>query len=228
MSAYGEAIPAKGIRGTSGADRPKRSRPRRHAHVVGSGRSEGRPDRRQNDVSRTLALATGSMVAVTTDWWSEPLNVTVRVSSSVCEVVALKPRLGTAEIRHTPRLPYRTVTLPPCEGTVCRPGPPVPQSTPGLGAAVRAVAEGFADGEDGAEGVGASVTVGEGLGDAEAVGDGGPGEVFCTAGHAGGESKTMGADRATGGVWRVEPTTNWTVASTAVTLVAVHDSHMNR
>ncbi|MGW6845528.1 hypothetical protein [Streptomyces sp. NPDC054958] len=93
---------------------------------------------------------------------------------------------------------------------------------------VRATGEGFADGEDGAEGVGASVTVGEGLGDAEAVGDGGPGEGSCTGNHAGGESKTMGADRATGGVCLVEPTTNWTVASTAVTLVAVHDSHMNR
>ncbi|GGS30368.1 hypothetical protein Snoj_33650 [Streptomyces nojiriensis] len=97
-----------------------------------------------------------------------------------------------------------------------------------MGAAVRGAAEGFADGEDGAEGVGVPVTVGEGLGDAEAVGDGGAGEGSCAACHAGGESKTMGADRATGGVWRVEPTTNWTVASTAVTLVAVHDSHMNR
>lgn len=168
------------------------------------------------------------MVAVMTDRWSEPLNVTVSVSSSVCDVVALKPRLGTAEIRHTPRLPYRTVTLPPCEGTVCRPGPPVSQSTRGLGAVVRAAGEGFAGGEDGAEGVGASVTVGDGLGDAEAVGEGGAGDGSWTAGHAGGEPKTMGADRATGGVWRVEPTTNWTVASTAVTLVAVHDSHMNR
>lgn len=187
----------------------------------------GRPTGRQNDVSRTLALAIGSIVAVTTDRWSEPLNVTVSVSSSVCDVLALKPRLGTAEIRHTPRLPYRTVTLPPCEGTVCRPGPPVSQSTPGLGAVVRAGAEGFAGGEDGAEGVGVSVTVGEGLGDGEAVGDGGAVDGSCAC-HAGGESKTMGAERATGGVWRVEPTTNWTVASTAVTLVAVHDSHMNR
>ncbi|QES58592.1 hypothetical protein DEJ51_00385 [Streptomyces venezuelae] len=140
----------------------------------------------------------------------------------------MKPRLGTAEIRHTPRLPYRTVTLPPCEGTVCSPGPPFTQSTPALGAVVRGAAEGFAGGEDGAEGVGAPVALGEGLADAEAVGDGASGDGPCTAGQAGGESKTMGADRATGGVWRVEPTTNWTVASTAVTLVAVHDSHMNR
>ncbi|GGZ08172.1 hypothetical protein GCM10010343_37960 [Streptomyces avidinii] len=150
------------------------------------------------------------------------------MSSSVCDVVALKPRLGTAEIRHTPRLPYRTVALPPCEGTVCRPGPPSSQSTSGLGAVVRAAPEGFADGEGEAEGVGRSVALGEALGDAEADGDGVPGEGSCTAGHAGGESKTRGADRATGGVWLVEPTTNWTVASTAVTLVAVHDSHMNR
>lgn len=39
---------------------------------------------------------------------------------------------------------------------------------------------------------------------------------------------TTGADRATGGVCLVEPTTNWTVPSTAVTLAAVHDSHMSR
>ncbi|KOG54690.1 hypothetical protein ADK75_13665 [Streptomyces virginiae] len=140
----------------------------------------------------------------------------------------MKPRPGTAEIRHTPRLPYRTVTLPPCEGTVCRPGPPVSQSTSGLGAVVRAAPVAFAGGEEEAAGVGRSEdALGEGLGDAEADGDG-DGDGPCTAGHAGGESKTRGADRATGGVWLVEPTTNWTVASTAVTLVAVHDSHMNR
>lgn len=39
---------------------------------------------------------------------------------------------------------------------------------------------------------------------------------------------TTGAERATGGLWLVDPTTNWTVASTAVTLAAVHDSHMSR
>ncbi|MFI1279303.1 MULTISPECIES: hypothetical protein [unclassified Streptomyces] len=77
-----------------------------------------------------------------------------------------------------------------------------------------------------AEGDGRSVGVGEPPADAE--GDGGLGDPPWPASHAGGESKTIGADRATGGVCRVEPTTNWTVASTAVTLVAVHDSHMNR
>lgn len=51
------------------------------------------------------ALADGVMVAVMTERWPSPLNVTVRVSSEVCEVVVLKPRPGTAEIRHTPRLP---------------------------------------------------------------------------------------------------------------------------
>lgn len=67
----------------------------------------GRPRRpiRQKDVSRTLAFADGVIVAVMTDRWSALVNVTVRVSSAVCEVLALYPRLGIAEIRHTPRLP---------------------------------------------------------------------------------------------------------------------------
>lgn len=59
----------------------------------------------QNDVSRTLALAAGSTVAVMTERWSSLVNVTVRVSSAVCEVVVRKPRPGIAEIRQTPRLP---------------------------------------------------------------------------------------------------------------------------
>lgn len=43
-----------------------------------------------------------------------------------------------------------------------------------------------------------------------------------------GESKTVGAERATGGVGLVEPTTKWTVRITAVTLAAVQVSHMSR
>lgn len=179
----------------------------------------------QKDVSRTLAFAVGSIVAVMTERWSALANVTVRVSSAVCEVVALKPRLGIAEIRQTPRLPYRTVTLPPCEGTVCRPGPPSWQSTAGFGEVVRVLPEEDFEGAGvDAEGDGRSVGVGEAFAD----GDDGLGDPPCPASHAGGESKTIGADRATGGVCRVEPTTNWTVTSTAVTLVAVHDSQMNR
>ncbi|MFF7300089.1 hypothetical protein ACN6AT_30630 [Streptomyces sp. JL4002] len=183
--------------------------------------------RGQNEDSRTLALAFGSIVAVTTDRWSELLKVTDRVLSEVCEVVALKPRLGMAEIRHTPRLPYRTVTLPPWEGTVCSPAPPSSQSTDVRGAVDRELTA-EALGEPGVEalGEGFCVAVGDGL--AEGVGDAGSGDGLCPASQAGGVSMTMGADRATGGECRVEPTTNWTVASTAVTLAAVHDSHMSR
>lgn len=63
---------------------------------------------------------------------------------------------------------------------------------------------------------------------ADTDGDGVPGEGLWPACHAGGVSMTTGADRATGGVWRVVPTTNRTVPSTAATLAAVHDSHMSR
>lgn len=176
----------------------------------------------QNDDSRTVAFAPGSTVAVMTDRWSALVNVTVRVSSAVCEVVALKPRAGIAEMRHTPRLPYRTVALPPCEGTVCRPAPSS-QSTAGFGAVGRGVFDEALAGVGAAEeGEGRGDTVGEGL--VDAVGDG----VLWLACQAGGVSMTVGADRATGGVCLVVPTTNWTVTSTAVTLVAVHDSHMNR
>ncbi|TDU74611.1 hypothetical protein EDD91_1256 [Streptomyces sp. KS 21] len=183
---------------------------------------DGRGTGPQSDDSRTLALAPGSTVAVMTDRWSALVNVTVRVSSAFCEVVALNPRAGIAEMRHTPRLPYRTVALPPCEGTVCRPAPPSSQSTAGFGVLGRGVFEAFAGLGAVAEGEGRCDTVGEGL--VDAVGDGG----LWPACQAGGVSMTVGADRATGGVCPVVPTTNWTVRSTAVTLVAVHDSHMNR
>ncbi|RSS63429.1 hypothetical protein EF912_03415 [Streptomyces sp. WAC07061] len=142
----------------------------------------------------------------------------------------MKPRPGTAEIRHTPLLPYRTVTLPPCEGTVCRPAPPRSQSTPGRGAPVGGVCvaalAGTGLGEGGAD-EGCCVTDGEGLVEALAVGEAcvGPGLPAC---QAGGVSMTTGAERAAGGLWLVDPTTNWTVARTAVTLAAVHDSHMSR
>ncbi len=159
-----------------------------------------------------------------TDRWSELVNVTVRVLSDVCDVAVRKPRPGIAEIRHTPRLPYRTVTFPPCDGTVYRPAPPSSQSTV-RGAAVRGALDVALTGVGVIEGEGRCETVGEGL--ADAVGDGvsAGGLPAC---QAGGVSMTVGADRATGGVCRVEPTTNWTVASTAVTLAAVHDSHMSR
>lgn len=59
----------------------------------------------QKEVSRTLARADGVIVAVMTERWFALVKVTVRVSSAVCDVPALYPRPGTAEIRHTPRLP---------------------------------------------------------------------------------------------------------------------------
>lgn len=149
------------------------------------------------------AFAAGSMVAVMTERWSSLVNVTVRVSSDVCEVVARKPRLGIAEIRHTPRLPYRTVALPPCEGTVCRPAPPSSQSTEVLDAAVRGNAEELlagvgAAGEDGcADTVGGATADGDGDGSLGAglvaglprgrrLDDhrGGPGHRGCVAGRA--------------------------------------------
>ncbi len=71
---------------------------------AGQNARDGRPGPQKED-SRTLAFALGSIVAVMTDRWSALVNVTVRVLSEVCDVVVLKPRLGTAEIRHTPRLP---------------------------------------------------------------------------------------------------------------------------
>ncbi|MEU7070012.1 hypothetical protein AB0B30_04390 [Streptomyces narbonensis] len=43
-----------------------------------------------------------------------------------------------------------------------------------------------------------------------------------------GEGYTAWTDRAAGGVGRVRPMTKYTVSITAVTLAAVHDSHMRR
>ncbi|AWZ17590.1 hypothetical protein DRB96_42300 [Streptomyces sp. ICC1] len=71
-------------------------------------------------------------------------------------------------------------------------------------------------------------SVAEGKPPGGALGDCGLGDWPCDASQAGGVSTTTGADLATGGVCLVEPTTNWTVPSTAVTLAAVHDSHMSR
>lgn len=113
---------------------------------------------------------------------------------------------------------------------MCTPAPPCAQSTSDRGALVRGASDealaGAGLGEGGAD-EGDCVTVGEGLGEALAVGEArsGPGLPAC---QAGGVSMTTGAERATGGWCLVDPTTNWTVASTAVTLAAVHDSHMSR
>ncbi|AQS71748.1 hypothetical protein B1H29_02160 [Streptomyces pactum] len=141
----------------------------------------------------------------------------------------MKPRFGTAETRHTPPPPNRTVALPPSDGTVYTPAPPSshPGSPPPAGArggVVRAAGVGVGLGSGGLsvvrDGVGLGLRpVGDGLGEGFAVLD---------AVGRGDAGSSFGADCATGAVGRVEPTTKWIVMMTAVTLAAVHDSQMNR
>ncbi|WP_246574570.1 hypothetical protein [Streptomyces genisteinicus] len=93
----------------------------------------------------------------------------------------------------------------------------------GAGVVVRAAGEGLVVRGSAVVRVGAALGLREGVGlgvrDGEADGDG----------EAAGEAaKPSGADRATGAVGLVEPTTKWTVSMTAVTLAAVHDSQMSR
>lgn len=143
----------------------------------------------------------------------------------------MKPWLGTADTRHTPWAPNRTVALPPSDGTVYTPEPPSshPGSPPpagdcggvdravGVGVGVGLGSGGFSGVRDGV-GVGFRLVAdaaGEGFAVLEGVGPGGAGSSF-------------GADCATGAVGRVEPTTKWIVMMTAVTLAAVHDSQMSR
>ncbi|NEB58522.1 hypothetical protein G3I61_01975 [Streptomyces diastaticus] len=143
----------------------------------------------------------------------------------------MKPRFGTAEIRHTPPPPNRTVALPPSDGTVYTPAPPSshpgsPPAAGGRGAVVRGLGVGVGAGGD-ADGS-RLVRDGAGLG-ARRVGDG-PGvavTVLDTVGR-GGSGSSFGAVCATGAVGRVEPTTKWIVMMTAVTLAAVQDSQMSR
>ncbi|AIJ17912.1 conserved hypothetical protein [Streptomyces lividans TK24] len=145
----------------------------------------------------------------------------------------MKPWFGTAEIRHTPSPPNRTVALPPSEGTVYTPAPPsshpgAPAPAGGRGAVVRGLGVGVgatvASGSVGSalvrdgDGLGLRL-VGEGLGVAVTVLD--------TVGR-GGAGSSFGAVCATGAVGRVDPTTKWIVMMTAVTLAAVQDSQMIR
>ncbi|MGW6293850.1 hypothetical protein [Streptomyces sp. NPDC055058] len=140
----------------------------------------------------------------------------------------MKPRLGTAEIRHTRPPPNRTVVFPPWEGTVCTPEPasaqpaslpPVPAGRGvGRAAGVRG-ALGSGDVPAVRDGVGRGVRV---LRDGLGEGDGGGDADRVAAG------RSSGADCATGAVGRVEPTTKWMVTMTAVTLAAVQDSHISR
>ncbi|MET8572885.1 hypothetical protein [Streptomyces sp. NPDC004783] len=50
--------------------------------------------------------------------WRLAENVTVSVSGALWLVLAVKPWFGTAETRHTPPSPNRTVAFPPSDGTV--------------------------------------------------------------------------------------------------------------
>ncbi|MFF4452555.1 hypothetical protein [Streptomyces goshikiensis] len=133
-------------------------------------------------------------------------------------------------------LPYRTVALPPVDGTVCDPAPPPPQPWTGV---VRGVPAdegsdpGAREGEREALAVAAAgvETCGpeaEGDGEALAEAEGEPEAEGEGEGEGLGERNTVGADRATGGFGRVEPATKSTVAMTAVTLAAVQDTHMSR
>ncbi|GGQ90801.1 hypothetical protein GCM10010216_61490 [Streptomyces flaveolus] len=52
------------------------------------------------------------------DRWRLAEKVTVSVSAALWLVLTVKPCSGTADTRHTPPLPNRTVALPPSDGTV--------------------------------------------------------------------------------------------------------------
>ncbi|MCZ7462353.1 hypothetical protein [Streptomyces sp. WMMC940] len=161
------------------------------------------------------------------DRWRAAEKVAVSVCGVVCDVLIVKPSLGTAEIRHTPPLPKRTVALPPCEEMVCTPDPPSSQPvcfaagcSCGGGGVVRAAGVGVRGGVF--SGVADGVLDGDGRGLGEGEGPAAGEE------DAGSARKPSGADCATGAVGLVEPTTKWTVSITAVTLAAVHDSQMSR
>lgn len=144
--------------------------------------------------------------------------------------------MGTAETRHTPPLPYLTVAWPPSDWMVWTPTPPCSQYAVDPETACRyEVAVGEAVAAEAVRGVGdffVAVRVGAGRWEADTAAGvlAGAGLVARTVGDAvaDGETKTVGAERATGGVGLVEPTTKWTVRITAVTLAAVQVSHMSR
>lgn len=163
--------------------------------------------------------------------WRLAVNVTASVCGALCRVLTVKPWFGTAETRHTPLPPNRTVALPPSDGTVYTPAPPSshPGSPPpavGRGGVVRGpgTGVGVADGSGGFS----EVRDGVGLG-FRLVGDGlGEGFTLSEAVGRGEAGSSLGAVCATGAVGRVDPTTKWIVMMTAVTLAAVQDSQMIR
>ncbi|WP_242483168.1 hypothetical protein [Streptomyces sp. HSG2] len=117
---------------------------------------------------------------------------------------------------------------------MCTPDPPCPQTgVLTLGSEVVRVVCGAgagAVGDGGGSLVGGGVAEGSGAADVTASTGVGVGEVTAGAGGVvgGGDEGSSGADWATGAVGRVEPTTKWMVAMTAVTLAAVQESQMIR
>ncbi|MER7955813.1 hypothetical protein [Streptomyces sp. NPDC096030] len=108
---------------------------------------------------------------------------------------------------------------------MCNPGPPLHFGADGRGVDVT--------GADVTEGDGEGVRVVRGGDEGDAgVGVGAFGVVATdeagTPTRTDGEGYTAWTDRAAGGVGRVRPMTKYTVSITAVTLAAVHDSHMRR
>jgi len=164
-----------------------------------------------------------------TDSWRSPENVTVSSVRSVCSVRTVKPRVGTADTRHTSSSAKRTEAWPPADSMVCTPEPPSRQSVAPVSGREEPLSGGALVGFGAGFG-GASVALGDdvvGVGVLERVGVGsgvllGPGERLVA------EANTVGAERATRGAGLVDPTTKWTVSTTAVTLMAVHESHMSR
>lgn len=189
-------------------------------------RTARRPVRVYQEDSRTVAPDCGTAVAVITDSCRSPEKVTVSSEGSVCDVRTVNPRTGTADTRHTLVLPNRTDACPPLDWMVCTPAPSAQLGsgvTPPLGSPL-----GECEGDGDTEGVALFVTDGRG----EALLVVGEGLGFRlrlrSPPSADGSANTVGAEWAIGGVGRVEPTTNRTVSTTAVTLTAVHENQMIR
>ncbi|GAA3654314.1 hypothetical protein GCM10023079_49240 [Streptomyces chitinivorans] len=140
-------------------------------------------------------------------------------------MAAVKPPAGSAETRQAPLLPKRMDARPPVVWKVRTSAPAVrqPSSPPPV------FAEGEGAGRVAGRVVGEGVGFGAGAGEeARRVGEGvglGVGDLLGSALAVGEETTVPGVSRATGGVGRVVPTTNWTVRLTVVTLRDVHDSH---
>ena len=173
-----------------------------------------------------MAPDCGTAVAVITDSSRSPEKVTVSSEGSSCLARTVNPRVGTADTRHTLSLPKRTDAWPPLDWMVCTFAPSGQFGSlviPSLGDAL-----GEREGPGETEGVALLVTDGRG----EALLVVGEGLGFRlrlrSPPSAEGSANTVGAEWATGGVGRVEPTTNRTVSTTAVTLTAVHENQMIR